>query len=326
MSQVRIYNYGDALTSVKLSTVQAKLFGPGVYEGYDVRVIDAQTLEFYNAADTSSTTVGYLLLPDGVLLSETTLVRLPIATLPSNPTIFTVVAEHVNANIVGGTGAQYRVLTGYFQKGTVANSTVICWIAHPGLSAALAQFMIIQPPKQVVDNFAAAKVQDAFRDFSPPFGDALIVSASGHTVTSVNGDMAPLAGGTDWPQIQCASASTTVGSPSTTVTWTLRALPSPSYVEFVDYIDTGCTIQISVLDTANVATSLSPVGGVVTPTTTPSWQRHVVKVPRYATTTTANGTWTDTRLWKLRLNFVQPASRTCKLAFMRVGFDPTLSV
>jgi len=143
MTQVRVWNYGDTFTAAKAKEAQVALNCPGVYTGYDISVTDTNKIRL--SAD------GFLLQPDGVLITETVAISLTLATLPAIATTYTITCRHDDEDIVGGTEASYAIETGNFAAGSLSNGVVIGWISHPGGAVPLDVSYITQSPKNGCD-------------------------------------------------------------------------------------------------------------------------------------------------------------------------------
>lgn len=139
MTQVRIWNYGDTFTADKTKEAQKALNCSGVYSGFDITVLDTNKISL--SAD------GYLLEPNGILISETSSVSLTIAVLPASSTEYTITCRHDDENVLGGTEAVYSIEVGNFAVGSLSNGVVIGWIHHPGGAAPLNISFIEQAPK-----------------------------------------------------------------------------------------------------------------------------------------------------------------------------------
>lgn len=139
MTQVRIWNYGDTFTANKIKEAQNALNCPGVYSGFDISVLDTNKIAL--SSD------GYLLEPDGVLISETAAVSITMASLPAAVTEYTITCRHDDADVLGGTEAVYAIEIGSYAVGSLSNGVVIGWIHHPGGAAPLNISFIEQAPK-----------------------------------------------------------------------------------------------------------------------------------------------------------------------------------
>ncbi len=323
MSQIRIVNFGDTLTSKLIGTILSSLSVPGVYEGYDVVVIDPQTIEIHDNTNPSGN-IGYLLLPDGVLLSETLPVRLTFSVFPNSATVFTVVATHLDAKQFGGSAATYEIRTGFYAKGAVADGTVIAWVYYPGHGVALSDYMIVQPTKERLDSYVATALQQAPWTSGTPF-DAYMTVAPHHTVTTEVAAISPLQSGT-WPQTVITSNLNTVGTETTSFRFSRLLSAKPSKIDVQAFLDPGCSLQLVVYDTNGAVAAVSPASAF--PGASPGvWAVKTVRVPPYTPAPSVqNGTWVPEQLWSFDVRFNQPLSKTCRFAGVTVSFDPTLAV
>lgn len=139
MSQQRILNYGDDFTYDKYKVAQGALNTPGVYSGYNITVV-APSIVGLSAN-------GYLLQPDGILVTESTLVQLALATLPTVATVYTITCRHTDIEEFGGAPAIYAIEVGNYSVGSLSNGVVLGWINHPGGSVPLSLSFITQAVK-----------------------------------------------------------------------------------------------------------------------------------------------------------------------------------
>ena len=148
MSQTRVYNFGDTLTQSKTKTQASKLLSAGVYEGMNPIITGPATLNL---------SPGAFLLPNGILVSESTAITsinyppswppgLPIP--PAATTDFTLTADHDDVQAIGGSAVSYNLRPGIFPRfgSPLPNSVALLWIRHPG-SASIDPGMFSLPPK-----------------------------------------------------------------------------------------------------------------------------------------------------------------------------------
>lgn len=110
MSQRRIWNYGDTFTSERATVAMAALHSSGVYSGFDVTITDV---------DTFTLNPGFLLLPSGLLVEETSAIEMRIAPLPAAATNYTITVRHVDADIIGGQAATYALEPGLLTPSSI---------------------------------------------------------------------------------------------------------------------------------------------------------------------------------------------------------------
>jgi len=164
MSQTRICNFGDLLTQEKLATAFAKLLPSLVYEGFDLSVSTASSV---------AVSSGTLLLPDGVLVLESTPFSIPL-TFSGGAEDFTLVCTHVDAALFGGVGATYSAVSGFFS--TYADSTVLGWVRYPGGGIPIDTTMFITAPKGSYDVYNATTTELDPTLFLSPFQAVRAVS------------------------------------------------------------------------------------------------------------------------------------------------------
>ena len=325
MSQVRYVNFGDTLTANLIGTITGTVAAPGRYIGYSVTVIDPQTIEMSNLANPGGN-VGALVLPDGVILSETVPVRITFPVFPNSPVTYTIVAIHTPAQLFGGSAAFYEIRTGKVLQSSLANGTVIAYINYPGNGVGLSPYMIVQPPYQRFDSLPLLVAQQPSTTTSP-FNDAHVTVATHHTVTSQLGTLLPLQSGSSWPQTVIEANSSTVGSEVTIFRFLYLLGPRPTQIDLTALIDVGCTIQILIADATDTFITTSPTTalGPLNPT---AWTTYSVKIPPYnnALPPTENGTWTIGKYARIEVRVSQPLLTTCRIASLTTNFDPTLSV
>jgi hypothetical protein len=140
MSQRRIWNFGDTFTSERATTAAASLHEPGVYVGYDVSLVDTDTL---------SLSPGWLLLPSGILVGETTAIELTISPLPAAAAEYTIVVRHTDADIMGGQAATYAIEPGLLPQSVLTNGVAIAYIRYPGGAVPLVDYFIT-PARKVL--------------------------------------------------------------------------------------------------------------------------------------------------------------------------------
>ena len=137
MTQLRIYDFGALLTQGRAKALSASLFTPGIYEGFEPTIINATTVEL---------SAGTYLLPNGILVRESAVTTITVAT-PGSAEDYTVIADHDDVQAIGGSAAYYTKVDGIKarQEDPNANSLSLLWIRHPG-SAPLSADMLSVPP------------------------------------------------------------------------------------------------------------------------------------------------------------------------------------
>lgn len=122
MSQQRIFDFGATFTANRAKTAQQALNQVGVYTGFDLTVTDVDRIQ--------ASSLGYLMVPNGTLVTETVALDFRIAILPSDATTYTVTCRHDDQNIIGGVPAVYAIEVGYFTS--LTNGAILGWIFYPG--------------------------------------------------------------------------------------------------------------------------------------------------------------------------------------------------
>jgi hypothetical protein len=150
MSQQRIWNFGDPFTAEKTKQIQKVLNCPGVYEGFDISAFSATKISL--SAD------GWLLQPDGIMITETADVQLTLASMPSASTTYTVTCRHTDAKTIGGSVAVYAIEKAVYSVGSLSDGVVLGWIYHPGGALPLTDplVVIVTAPKNGCDLIAHA--------------------------------------------------------------------------------------------------------------------------------------------------------------------------
>lgn len=143
MTQQRIWNYGDTFTAEKIKQAQGALNCSGVYSNYNISVYDVNKL--------SLSANGFLLQPNGILITETGAVILTLNTLPSLATTYTITCRHTDVNQLGGAEAVYDIEEGNFAVGSLSDGVVLGWIYHPGSAVPFDLSFIEEAPKNGCD-------------------------------------------------------------------------------------------------------------------------------------------------------------------------------
>jgi len=136
MTQRRIWDYGDPVTSPEDNETRQYLQTAGVYSGFGLGVDSSTDLEI---------ALGVGLLGDGVMWEEDAAFSLTF-TAPGAATNYTVSATHVDQEMTEGVPVEYAIASGLLS--TVANGIVLGWIYHPGGGVPLATTHLVDAPKQ----------------------------------------------------------------------------------------------------------------------------------------------------------------------------------
>jgi hypothetical protein len=190
MVQSRIYDWGALLTQGRTKTLASSLFTPGVYEGFEPTVISATLIEL---------SPGTILLPNGVLVQESDVTQVTVAT-PVGAEDYTVTIDHDDIQAVGGSSAYYTLRSGLLGRSADPNtsSVALLWVRHPG-STPLTDDMLSRPP-----TLQAGAISPAVDGFVPaPFSAACdVVKGSNITATQKS------------YTVQYGSTTATLGAPS----------------------------------------------------------------------------------------------------------------
>lgn len=141
MAQRRFINFGDTVLAERINEISTAIVAPGVLSGGEFTLFDASTL---------SVGPNEVMLQT-LLLAEDTATLVPIP-LTSDAKDYTVVYEHINANVLGGVPAQVLLLEGIFAFDALANTIVLGWVRYPGGSVPLSTSFFVEAPKLQITN------------------------------------------------------------------------------------------------------------------------------------------------------------------------------
>lgn len=133
MSQVRTFNFGETVTAKKLKDSFRALNRPGRYSGAMIKVKDTDKLIIEAN--------GFLLLPNGILVTETNDFSLVLAAVPATPTTYSITARHTDTDELGGSTVLYAIEFGEIGP-LLDDGIVIGYLDHPGGTVPLKQSMI----------------------------------------------------------------------------------------------------------------------------------------------------------------------------------------
>lgn len=248
MSQTRICNFGDLLTSEKLATTFATLLPALVYDGFDLSVATSSSVAISS---------GALLLPDGIIVIESTPFSIPL-TFAGGVEDFTLICTHVDSAIFGGVGATYSAVSGYFS--TYADSTIIGWVRYPGGGVPIDTTMFIAAPKGSYDVYNATLAELEPTLFLSPLQAVRAVSDPSYTSSVATYSAAPI------PQVR--EEITVLTSPPASQIATLyfsvlaKSYP-PTAIRFRHNTPSllGTDVTVSLYDTAGVLVNTTITAG-----------------------------------------------------------------
>jgi len=141
MAQRRFINFGDTVLASRINEISTAIVAPGVLSGGEFTIFDSSTLS-----------VGpNTVMLQTLLLNEDIATLLPVPLTP-DPKDYTVVYEHMNANVLGGVPAQMILLEGIFAFGALEDTVVLGWVQYPGGSVPLDVSFFIEAPKLQITN------------------------------------------------------------------------------------------------------------------------------------------------------------------------------
>lgn len=297
MTQRRIWNFGDTFTSEKAATLSIALHSPGVYSGYTPTLTDTDTLTLSS---------GFLMLPSGIVVTETAPVELRIYPLPAAATNYTITCRHTDRDVIGGQAAIYAVETGLLSS--LSDGVVLAYIRYPGGAVPLA-------PSHL---FPARTLLDAADD-SPllvptklvaPFLPKVIVSALGANTAIVDQYIAPrsfVTVATDGlGPVPPGYETTTLVFPLTST----RFRPVSLIVRA--QMDANSSVIVSLFDTDGVSVSLT--GSTLSPSIT--FSDFTVNV------NSGSGVFTPGDNYTLVFLFRTPALDSANIQSILINYDP----
>lgn len=174
--QQRIFNYGDGFTQAAILAHTLGTFKAGPYNGLDIRI---------TAPDRFSITPGVVLMPNGVMVVETTEFPVdPLIPLPSIPTTYTLKVVHEDIQAIGGQAATYTLVPAV--SPATPSEIVLGYINYPGGGVALTSSMWTPTPRLRIDLYVAAMMVQANIDFLPPYGGLVVLGAHTTRTTVVS--------------------------------------------------------------------------------------------------------------------------------------------
>lgn len=299
MSQRRIWNYGDTFTSERATVAMAALHSSGVYSGFDVTITDV---------DTFTLNPGFLLLPSGLLVEETSAIEMRIAPLPAAATNYTITVRHVDADIIGGQAATYALEPGLLTPSSIVNGIPIAYIRYPGGAVPLSSYFVT-PARKVLSD-ASDSPQLVPSSFLPPLASHWTSVSVGPNTTVANVYSAPNV----FTRIETDGLGPVPpGFETTTVVIPLIARRfRPVNIVFRSIIDANSSVLVSMRDTDGNAVTLS--GSTIGPT--PTFSDAVVSV------NPASGVFTEGDIYMLELTFRTPALASVDIQSVSIHYDP----
>jgi hypothetical protein len=141
MTQQRFINFGDTVLATRINQISTAIMDAGVLSGAAFSVFDSDHL---------SVGPSRVMLTD-LLLEESVSTNILID-LSAGPKNYTIVYEHQNQNVQGGSAAQMLRLDGIFSFGDLENTVILGWVIYPGGSVALDTRFFIEAPKLRIEN------------------------------------------------------------------------------------------------------------------------------------------------------------------------------
>lgn len=164
--QRRFGNFGTPDTSEEDKTARFSLNRKGVYSNFNLSVDTLGNLLIQT---------GFALQPDGILWTEDSDVTLSF-TPPGPATNYTVVAEHEDRQVQGGTAVTYSIDTGLLSG--ITDGVVLGWIHHPGGGAPLDTTHLQIAPRRQANAYTDRALQTQPIDLIAPFPRTYLDPAS----------------------------------------------------------------------------------------------------------------------------------------------------
>ncbi len=301
--QLRYWDYGKVYDNLDFTAAQYTTHLAGPYRGFALSASLTGSLEI---------AAGSGVLHDGFVWSEDDVTTVTF-TPQIAPAVWTVVATHVNRQIMGGEPVLYELRLGFF--GTVVDGAVLGWIQYPGggVPPVLTTAMCWTAPSLLTQaNLYASMLPD---ERLPPFNDQSGCYTQPIVDPSVT--LTPLAFDAGLFVVNQTTVHVVLGPPGVATVIQhaqFYAGTRPAYIRL--YLDVpgaaGTNVTITVHDTA-----LAPVactGGVISNTV--GWEEHVVTVDPTA------GVFTVGMPWTVRVTQNLDPGITIRIARIRTEFWP----
>jgi hypothetical protein len=201
MAQTRYINFGDTVLAQRINEISTAIVVPSVLTGADMSV---------GLGGKSVDIAPHKVMLNDLLLIESATTNLVVgATLPADPTDYTIVYEHTNQQIQGGAPAILLIREGLIALNSIADTVVIGWIRWPGTGTQLQTEMFIEAPKLQITNpteFASDTIVPPFVPVVYTRSESPVVGAT--TITDVFSALALDAGTiAAWMELDNTSAS-----------------------------------------------------------------------------------------------------------------------
>lgn len=251
MTQERVYNFGDLLTQGRARSLAARLFPPGLYSGF------APTLLGQTAVRLSP---GTLLTPNGVMVTETTAVEVPVPppeegeALPVDAASYTLIADHTDIQTIGGSTASYSWVDGLVARSGApdVNSVAVLYCRYDPAAAAgaLTAAMFSSPPSP-----SMGLATEQWGHIPAPFAQACDVDLSGGPNIAITPASHP-----DGAQHLGWAITNSAGFNVQQVSFKLPLplVPRARYVDVYADLSPGASIDVTALDSDGDAVALSP--------------------------------------------------------------------
>lgn len=172
MAQERIWNYGALLTQARMKALARALSQPGICAGFAPTVVGPSNIAL---------SPGSLLMPSGLLVTESTTVYIDDVPTPSSAADYTLVARSTDPQSIGGATATYVWVSG-IQPTVSGDDLAVLWLRHPG-STTLSLSLFASPPT-VNPSAIFASTRDVFGTLDAPFAHAVdVTKGSNCTIT-----------------------------------------------------------------------------------------------------------------------------------------------
>lgn len=297
MTQRRIWNFGDTFTSEKAAILSAALHSPGVYSGYLPTITDTDSL---------SLSSGFLMLPSGIVVTESSPIEMRIYPLPAAATNYTLTCRHTDRDLIGGQAALYAVETGLISS--LPDGVVLAYIKYPGGAVPLS-YSHLFPVRGLMSEAEDSPLLVSTKLLAP-FLSKSIVSVQGANTSLTDTYLAPrsfLTVTTDGlGPVPPSFETTTIVIPLSATRF------RPVSVVIKAQIDPNSSVLVSLFDTDGNAVTLS--GSTLGPSAT--FSDSTVNV------NSGSGVFTPEDPYTLVISFRTPALDAVNLQSITINYDP----